>query len=210
MIMYGDVNNVRNGKTFTDAVQKAVLSTKYSVDPVDPHPGRLMMKTRVTVKKWYNEQDKDSGKPPYEVKIDEGNVGLSLGITRALSLMTLSGTSGGLVWNNANTCIGVATSASAAAAADYGLQAAAATSATAQEFHKMDATTYPAVSGSNLIVRSTFGATEANFAWNEFIIKNATYNTDSTSGRALIRKISAQGTKVSGQAWEATITVTMS
>ena len=203
-------NKITDGKTFTDAVQKAIFNTRYSVDPVDPHPGRLMMKTRVAVKKWYSEADKNSGKAPYEVKIDEGNVGLSLGITRLISLMTLSGTSGGLVWNNANTCIGVATSATAAVAANYGLNATAATSATAQEFHKMDATTYPAVSGSNLIVRSTFGATEANFAWNEFIIKNATYNTDCTAGVALIRKISAQGTKISGQSWEATITVTVS
>ena len=206
-----DINSLKgNGsKTFTDAVQRIINQTKYSFDPVDPHPGRLMMKTRVQIKKWASEEDKLAGKEPFETRIDEGNLGLSGGITRALSLLTLSGTDGGLTWNTTLTCIGVGTSTTTASAADTGLVIAA-TSATAQEYHKMDATTYPAVSGSNMIVRSTFGSTEANFAWNEFVIKNATYTADSTSGRALIRKVSQQGTKISGQSWECTCTVTMS
>jgi hypothetical protein len=66
----------------------------------------------------------------------------------------------------------------------------------------MDAT-YPTSGTSQQIVfRATFIGTDANYAWQEFLVDNGT--------TALNRKVSNQGTKVSGQTWTITVTITLS
>ena len=74
----------------------------------------------------------------------------------------------------------------------------------------MDAT-YPSHtdgtgSSSNAVItyKSTFETGDANFAWAEWAIFNA-----STSGRMLNRKVFSGGTKTSADAWSLTVTITL-
>ena len=53
--------------------------------------------------------------------------------------------------------------------------------------------------------KSSFGGTVANYDWNEFTVRNG-----ATAMKCLNRKVSAQGTKVSGQIWELELTITLS
>jgi hypothetical protein len=58
--------------------------------------------------------------------------------------------------------------------------------------------------GQQAVFKATFGPDDANYSWNEFVIKNA------TSGVCLNRKVSNQGTKASGQTWVITVTLSLS
>lgn len=103
-------------------------------------------------------------------------------------------------FNNANSYIGVGNSSTAFSAAHTDLQAAAGGSN--QQRKAMDAT-YPS-GGSNVITfRSTFATGEANFAWQEWGVFNA-----SSAGTMLNRKVESLGTKTSAQTWQFTVTLT--
>lgn len=136
---------------------------------------------------------------PYEVSEFEGNLLLNEGIAEML-LLTVGG--GGTAFSNANAYLGVGDSTTAAAATQTGLQAAS-----NKFYNAMDAT-YPInpPTGQQLVFRSTFESAEANFAWNEFTVANG----NSDAAKNLNRKVSAQGTKSSGQVWILTLTITFS
>lgn len=53
--------------------------------------------------------------------------------------------------------------------------------------------------------RSRYEGAEANYAWNEFGVRNGP-----TRNLLLNRRVSAQGTKVSGHIWELSLTITLS
>jgi hypothetical protein len=104
---------------------------------------------------------------------------------------------GGTAFNNANSYIGVGDSTTAYSAGQTDLVAA-----TNKLRKAMDAT-YPS-GGSNVITfRSTFGTSDANFAWQEWGVFNA-----SSSGTMLNRKVESLGTKTSAQTWQFTVTLT--
>lgn len=101
--------------------------------------------------------------------------------------------------NNANAHLGVGTSTTAHAASQTDLVATG-----GNQFRKgMDAS-YPQRSANVITFRSTFASGEANFAWAEWGIFNA-----STSGQMYSRKVEALGTKASGSTWELTVTSTI-
>lgn len=101
-------------------------------------------------------------------------------------------------FNNANAHIGVGDSTTAFSAAHTDLQAA-----TNKLRKAMDAT-YPS-GGSNVITfRSTFGTSDANFAWQEWAVFNA-----SSAGTMLNRKVESLGTKTNTQTWQFTVTLTV-
>lgn len=100
-------------------------------------------------------------------------------------------------FNNANSYIGVGDSTTAYSAAQTDLVAS-----TNKLRKAMDAT-YPS-GGSNVITfRSTFSTSDANFAWQEWGVFNA-----SSSGTMLNRKVESLGTKTSAQTWQFTTTLT--
>lgn len=100
-------------------------------------------------------------------------------------------------FNNANAYIGVGDSTTTFSAAHTDLQAA-----TNKLRKAMDAT-YPS-GGSNVITfRSTFATTDANFAWQEWGVFNA-----SSAGTMLNRKVESLGTKTSTQTWQFTVVLT--
>lgn len=101
-------------------------------------------------------------------------------------------------FNNANAYIGVGDSSTAFAAAQTDLQAAS------NKVRKAMDATYPTRATNVLTFRSTFTTTDANFAWAEWAVFNA-----SSSGTMLNRKVEALGTKTSAQTWQITVTLTV-
>jgi hypothetical protein len=64
---------------------------------------------------------------------------------------------------------------------------------------------YPAVNANELTFRSTFGTTDAEGAWQEWGVFNA-----SAGGTMLNRKVESLGTKPSAtQTWQFTVTITL-
>ena len=109
-------------------------------------------------------------------------------------------------FSNANAYIGVGDSSTAAAATQTDLQAAS------NKLRKAMDATYPqhtdgtgASTNAQVVFRSTFGTSDANFAWNEWAVFNA-----STSGRMLNRRVESLGTKTSAGTWTLTCTLSLS
>lgn len=127
----------------------------------------------------------------------DGNLLLNEGIN---AVWTLVAGGSETAYNNANAEIGVGDSSSAEAATQTDLQAA-----TNKLFKAMDAS-FPTYGTSQKITfRATFGSSEANYAWQEFSVRNG-----NTANKNLNRKVSNQGTKTSGQTWQVTVEITLS
>lgn len=101
---------------------------------------------------------------------------------------------GGAVYDNTNAYLGVGDSNTAFAGTQTDLQGSGTRVG-------MEAT-YPTVSGSAQVYRSLFGTGQANQAWAEWGVFNA-----SASGTMLSRKVEDLGTKTSAQSWQLTATL---
>lgn len=167
----------------------------------------------ITIRKYENDQAVQAGEP-FETVVETQVVDLfpvtkkrsearrmadllNEGITALLNLLT-----GGAetAYSNANAYIGVGDSSTAFAASQTALQAAS------NKLYKAMVASYPAISGQTVTFRASFGSSEGNFAWNEFTVANG--NSDSADN--LLRVVSAQGTKASGQTWVVDINLTFS
>lgn len=126
-----------------------------------------------------------------------GNLLLNEGIAELLDIAC--GIGSPTAFSNANARIGVGDSTTAAAAAQTDLQAS-----TNKTYKAMEAS-YPARSGQTVTWRSVFGSADANYAWQEFVVDNG-----SGAAKTLNRKVSAQGTKASGQTWTVDVAITLS
>jgi len=138
----------------------------------------------------------------YETIEREGNL-LLIGGASAL-WQRLIGTAV-TAFDNTNAYIGVGDSTTAAADTQTDLQAA-----TNKLRKAMDAT-YPqhtdstsAAGAKTITYKSTFATDDANFAWQEWGVFNA-----STAGRMLNRKVESLGTKTSAATWAFTITISL-
>lgn len=122
-----------------------------------------------------------------------------MGMTNAYRDFQAQATVGSAVtaFNNANAYIGSGDSTTAFAASQTDLQAA-----TNKMRKAMDAT-YPSLSGNVATYRATFATSDANWAWQEWGIFNA-----STAGTMQLRKVESLGTKTSAQSWQVTATIT--
>jgi len=124
---------------------------------------------------------------PYAVSEFDGNCALNLGINLLFELATGDSADH---FDNSNAEIGVGDDDTAAAAAQHGLQAET------NKFYKGMEAGYPKAGAfQRLDFRSSFDDGEAEFAWEEFCVRNK------TDGVNLNRKVSSQGTKRSGQIW---------
>lgn len=148
-----------------------------------------------TVEKWHSQDRFEAGLPPDEVEEVDGNILVTAGINLMLTLL-IGGA--GTPYNSANAYLGVGDSTTAESASQTDLQAAT------NKLRKAMDSGYPTVSGNQVTFRSTFGSTEANFAWNEVGAFNA-----STGGTMLNRKVVSLGTKSSGATWTLTLTITI-
>lgn len=150
---------------------------------------------------------------PYEVVETTGNLLLCgggdvmwLGLTGGISASSgLQNTK----FDNGNASIGVGNSTSAAVNTQTGLQANS-----SRRYHKgMDAT-YPvhttgtnSTAFKNIQFKATFSTAQANFAWQEWCIRNSTLS--SGAGRCLNRKVQSLGTKSSAATWAFTVTISL-
>lgn len=96
---------------------------------------------------------------------------------------------------NAHICVGNGTAAFAATQTD--LQGAS------KARKAMDAT-YPQVAGGVMTFRSTFGTADANFAWEELAVANA-----SAAGTIMNREVENNGTKATSETKQVTYTITL-
>jgi hypothetical protein len=126
----------------------------------------------------------------------QGNILVNTGIALLEDLLIGAG---GTAFSNANAYLGVGDSSTAASASQTDLQAS-----TNKLRVAMDST-FPSRASQTLTFKSTFGSSQANFAWNEFGVFNA-----STAGTMLNRAVSSLGTKASGSTWVFTVTITIS
>jgi hypothetical protein len=133
---------------------------------------------------------------PFGVVSFRGNLLVNEGINEVWKL--ICGT-GGAQFSNALANLVVGTGSGAAAATDTEA------TFTAPVKKVMDAT-YPTYGTSQKATwKSTYASGDANQAWNEFGVLN-----NVTAGKLMNRKVSAQGTKTSGQTWELTLEITLS
>jgi hypothetical protein len=100
-------------------------------------------------------------------------------------------------FTNANAHLGVGSSDTAFSAAHTDLQAAT------EKLRKGMESSFPTISTNELTFKSSFGTSEANFAWNEWGVFN-----HSSTGTMLSRKVESLGTKSSGT-WVLTVTLTV-
>jgi len=160
---------------------------------------------------WNGEQiDAGLAPEPYEVIEQEGNLLMYGGASCLWEALIGNGTGTAgqslTFFDNSNAAIGVGDDNTAAAADQTDLQAA-----TNKLRKAMDAT-YPdhtdgAGSGAeDITFRSTFGTSEANYAWAEWGIFNS---PSAATGRMLNRKVQAMGTKASGASWTLTVTLSL-
>lgn len=131
---------------------------------------------------------------PYEVLEREGNLLTTNGANTLWSALT-----GGAItaFNSTNTYIGVGDSTTAAAAAQTDLQAAT------NKFRKQ-VSGAPTVSTNTCQWAATFATGDANFAWEEWGVFNA-----SSGGTMLNRKVESLGTKTSSSTWTFTVTLSL-
>jgi hypothetical protein len=130
---------------------------------------------------------------PYSVVMGEGNCLLNTGIDEMWDL--IAGDSANH-FNAANAQIGVGDSNTAAAATQTDLQAA-----TNKTYKGMESG-YPTSNTQKATYKASYGAGDANFTWNEWVVKQA------TSGKCLNRKVESLGTK-SGGTWTLEVSITL-
>jgi len=132
----------------------------------------------------------DRGKPFH-------NIFVNTGLAEVWKLVTAQG---GTAFSNANAYLGVGDSSTAPAVSQTDLQAAT------NKLRKAMNASYPNAPANGLEQwQSDFTGSDANYAWNEFAVFNA-----SSAGVMMDRATSTQGTKTSGQTWRLTFSFTLS
>lgn len=140
---------------------------------------------------------KVGAKKPYEILETNQDKFLVEGMNLMWELICGAG---GNAYNNANARIGVGDSSTAEDETQTGLQAAT------NKLWKGMVATYPLHNVDKKITfRSVFVNGEAEFAWNEVTIVNASDDT----GQNMLRIVSAKGTKPAGEEWTAEVECTL-
>ena len=155
----------------------------------------INMHKKWTIHRYANDKDFKDDKF-YNKSEFEGNVLLNEGITELAKLL-IGDTA--TAYSNGNAYLGVGESTTAASATQTGLLGSSKT-------YKGMETSYPSIASQTVTWRAVFGSSDANNAWQEFTVVNASTDT----GDNLNRKVSDQGTKVSGQTWTLDLEITFS
>ena len=123
-----------------------------------------------------------------------------MGMTEAYRnyLASATHTGSATAFSNANSYLGVGDSTTAFAASQTDLQASS------NKLRKAMEATYPTLATNVLVFRSLYATGDANFAWQEWGVFNA-----SSAGTMMCRKVESLGTKTSAQSWQLTATITI-
>ena len=133
--------------------------------------------------------------PDLGIEFVPGNLFLNEGIQELWDLAIAAG--GTTAYNNANAEIGVGDSTTAEAATQTDLQAAT------NKLFKAMVATYPQRTNQTVDFRSDFTSAEANYAWQEWSVRNG-----NTRNKNLNRKVQSLGTKATGT-WTITASLTI-
>ena len=136
---------------------------------------------------------------PYEVRDIEGNCMLNTGIDEIWDLVTGSVSQTNRVFNGTNAQIGVGEGTAAASGTQTDLQGTSTT-------YKAMESGYPTSTAQAVTFKSSFGGTDANYAWNEWVVKSV---AGTPTNICLNRKVEALGTKSSGT-WTLEVSITLS
>jgi hypothetical protein len=134
---------------------------------------------------------------PYQVIEGEGNCLLNSGIDEIWNLVTGVSSGADHIFDNTHAQIGVGDSDTAAEATQTDLQAAS------NKTYKGMESSYPLSTSQKVTFKASFGDAEANYTWNEWVVKQ------STSAKCLNRKVENLGTKSSGT-WTLEVDITLS
>jgi hypothetical protein len=134
---------------------------------------------------------------PYEVIEGEGNCLLNTGIDEIWDLVTGAVSGASHIFDNAAAQIGVGDSNTAADATQTDLQAA-----TNKTYKGMESG-YPTSASQKATFKASFSSSEANYAWEEWVVKQ------STSSICLNRKVESLGTKSTGT-WTLEVEISLS
>lgn len=162
----------------------------------------------ITVAKFHGEWTPDA--TPYEVDEYEGNLLMHGGVSNIWRYLigddTATETADQTLtfFDEANAAIGVGDSTTAEAATQTDLQAATNKLRKAMDPGYPDHTDGTAATNAEIVFRSTFGTSEANFAWEEAGVFNS---ATAATGRMLNRKVQSMGTKTSASSWQITFTI---
>jgi hypothetical protein len=157
---------------------------------------RANHQTRIIITKFADDAAYAGGRH-YEQNVIDGNMLLNEGIGEMWDI--ICGLGSPTVYSNANAQIGVGDSSTSEAATQTDLQAS-----TNKTWKAMESG-YPQRSAQTVTFRSVFGSADANYDWNEFSVRNG-----ATADKNMNRKVSAQGTKASGQTWTVDVAITLS
>ena len=135
---------------------------------------------------------------PYEVIEGEDNCLLNTGIDEMWDLITGAVSGASHIFDNTHAQIGVGDSNTAANATQTDLQAV-----TNKTYKGMEGS-YPTSTTQKATFKSSFGSSDANYAWEEWVVKQ------STSTKSINRKVTVMGTKAIGSTWTLEVTVTLS
>jgi len=156
---------------------------------------------------FYHPSDADFaelGLEPYEVRVTDGNLLTTAGLGRIATLIN-AGTGNLIASTTAR--VGTGNGVTAEAIGNTDLAAAA---GSANRWFQTCTVTVP----SNVwTFAATFGTADGNYVWSEWGIDigTATVTSAATVNAVLLnRKVAANGTKVAGQTWNATATITLS
>lgn len=133
----------------------------------------------------------------YEDRYIMENCLLNSGINEMWDLITGAVSGASHIFDNAAATIGVGDSATAAAAIQTDLQAST------NKTYKAMESSYPTSTTQMATFKASFGSSDANYAWAEWVVKQA------TSAICLNRKVESLGTKSSGT-WTLEVTITLS
>jgi hypothetical protein len=140
---------------------------------------------------------------PYEILKGKENCFLLVGIGRLWSRFVQDGVP--YPYSETYAMIGVGDSSTPANSSQGGLQAS-----TNKAYKHMDSG-YPNIDGvlttGVVIWRASFGSSEANFAWHEWVV---TEQHVYPGNEALNRRVVSLGTKTSGETWRITVTTGIS
>lgn len=144
------------------------------------------------------------GLAPFEEALTVGNNLTTAGLGRIATLLN-AGT-GNLI-SSTTARVGAGNGSTAFAIGDTDLSAAAGSS------NRWFQTCTVTIPSNVLTFAATFASADGNFAWNEWGIDigTATVSSSATVSAVLLnRKVASNGTKASGQTWNATATITIS
>jgi len=184
-------------------MSQAVDTAHVGAAVADHEPARWRCTWTVT-KRWGD----DLSVEPYEVVEGAGNLLMYGGASCIWECLIGNGTSSSgqnlTYFSSANAALGVGDSSTAEAATQTDLQASSNKTRKSATVSHTDGTS----SGSATVTfTATFGTSDANYQWSEWIVGNS---TTGGTGRILNRKVVALGTKTSAASWQLQVSISLS